>query len=500
MRKISKKLILSCAVLLLSLTVFSQNTVTGKVANSKDGTPVAGVTVTVKGAKTATQTTADGTFKINTTSSATLVFSSIGFLQQEVAVNGQSTVDVSLVQGNLQLDEVVVVAYGIKRKGDLTGAVTQVTTKDFQKGNINSSEQLLQGKVAGLQITSGGGSAGGGSKIRIRGGASLNAGNDPLIVIDGVPVESNGIAGSGNLLNTINPNDIESMSVLKDASATALYGSRASNGVIIITTKKGNKGKVRFNYNALVSMGRVTDYVKVLSADEIRSIVNADAVATGNNTYKNLLGTANTDWQKEIYQNAVGFDNNISASGSLMDKLPFRVSLGYLNQNGILKTNDFNRLSTSLNLSPKFFTDHLSVNLSLKYSHTANQFANEGAVGAAAGFDPTQAVNNTNKYGGYYEWLRPDGFPIGTNGGSSQPNPLSLLKFRDNKSKVNRLIGSLQLDYKLHFFPDLHVMLNLGLDNASGNGNDNIDSISVTNYNTGGRRTHYEQKKKNYLF
>ncbi len=499
-----QKFIKAAGVLILAFVAqvsFAQNkVVTGKVTDSKDGSALSGASVTAKGSGSGTQTDANGAFSLTVDNAVTvLVITSVGFTSQEISIEGKSSVEISLVVTNASLGEVVVVSYGTRRRGDLTGAVTSISAKDFQKGNIASSEQLLQGKVAGLQITSGGGSAGGGSRIRIRGGASLNASNDPLIVIDGVPVESNGIAGSGNLLNTINPNDIESISVLKDASATALYGSRASNGVLIITTKKGNRGKVKFNYNAMVSMGQVTEYVKVLSGDEIRSIVTADADATGNNSYKNLLGSANTDWQKEIYQSAVGFDNSISASGSLMDKLPFRVSLGYYNQNGILKTNEFNRFSSSLNLSPKFFKDHLSVNLALKYSHTANQFANEGAVGAAAGFDPTQPINASNKYGGYFEWLQANGAPIGTNGGSSQPNPLSLLKFRDNKSDVNRIIGSVQFDYKLHFFPDLHVMLNLGLDNASGSGDDNIDSISVTNNNTGGRRTHYEQKKKNYL-
>ena len=308
-----------CAMLLLSLISFSQDKViTGKVSDSKDGSAMTGVTVNAKGTNNTTQTKPDGTFSITITDAVkTLVFSSVGFATQEVGVAGKTTINVTLAVTNASLGEIVVVAYGTRRRGDLTGAVTSVSAKDFQKGNINSPEQLLQGKVAGLQITSGGGSAGGGSRIRIRGGASLNASNDPLIVIDGVPVEGNGIAGSANLLNTINPNDIESMSVLKDASATALYGSRASNGVIIITTKKGAKGKVKFNYNTQLSVGMIGNTVDVLSGDQIRSIINADAAATGNNTYKNVLGTANTDWQDEIYQSAVGFDNTISASGSI---------------------------------------------------------------------------------------------------------------------------------------------------------------------------------------
>jgi len=482
-------------MILFSLASFSQNAITGKVTDSKDGNPVVGATVTVKGTKTATQTATDGTYSINAPANATLVFSSVGFAVMQVNVSGR-TADVSLVQINQQLDELVVVAYGSRRKGDLTSSITAVTAKDFQKGNIASSEQLLQGKVAGLQITSGGGSAGGGSTIRIRGGASLNANNDPLIVIDGVPVDNNNLPGSANLLNTINPNDIESMSVLKDASATALYGSRASNGVIIITTKKGTKGKIRFNFNTQVSAGMVGKKVDVLSADEIRTIINADAAAPGGtNTFKNLLGTANTDWQDEIYQTAIGNDNNISASGAFKN-IPFRVSLGYLTQDGILKTNHFNRLSTSLNLSPKFFNDHLAVNLNLKYANTKNSFADEGAVGSAASFDPTQEVTNGSKWGGYFEWLQP---------GTSNPidlstrNPLALLKLRDNTSKVNRIVGSVQLDYKLHFFPDLHIQANLGLDYAKGSGNDKKDSIMATDYKTAGRYTYYKQSKQNTL-
>lgn len=476
----------------------AQNAVTGKVTDSKDGTPVRGVTVSVKGTTAATQTAADGTFKINVPSNATLVFSYVGFATQQIAVAGKTVIDVSFVQINQQLNEVVVVAYGSRRKGDLTGAVTAVSAKDFQKGNIASSEQLLIGKVPGLEVTTGGGSAGGGSKIRIRSGASLNASNDPLIVIDGVPVEGNGIAGSANYLNTINPNDIESISILKDASATALYGSRASNGVIIITTKKGTSGKVKFNFTTQASVANISKQVDVLSADQIRSLITADAAATGNNSYKNLLGTANTNWQDEIYRTAFASENNISASGAIKGLpfvLPFRASFGYLNQDGILKTNNFKRTTASLNLNPKFLNDHLAVNIAFKYSHTANVFANEGAIGAAVTFDPTQPVyNTTGKNGGYWEWLQ-GGNPVEL----STRNPLALLEQRDNTSDVNRVIGNVQLDYKMHFLPDLHLLLNLGIDNAGGKGNDNIDSASATNYRTGGRKSYYEQGKRNTL-
>jgi TonB-dependent starch-binding outer membrane protein SusC len=500
-RKTLLKAVVLCTLLFLSHVSYSQNkVVSGKVTDSKDGSGIPGVNIIPKGGTTGVQTGPDGSYQISVANAVTtLVFSSVGFAMQEINISGKTTANVSMVVTTSSLGEIIVIAYGTRRRGDLTGAVTSVSAKDFQKGNINSAEQLLQGKVAGLQITSGGGAAGGGSTIRIRGGASLNASNDPLIVIDGVPVEGNSIPGSANLLNTINPNDIESISILKDASATALYGSRASNGVIIITTKKGAKGKVVFNYNNLLSLGSVTDKVDVLNGDQIRQIVTDNAAATNNNTFKNLLGTANTDWQDQIYRDAFGFDNNFSASGAIKN-VPFRASVGYLSQDGILKTNHFNRLSGALNLSPRLLKDHLSINVNLKGTQTKNDFANEGAVGAAASFDPTQSIHSSNKYGGYFEWLDANGKPIGTNGGSSQPNPISLLEFRNNKSKVNRFIGNIQLDYKLHFFPDLHFLMNLGIDKTKGSGDDNIDSILVTNANTGGRYSHYEQKKSNTLF
>ncbi|HZL12145.1 MAG TPA: TonB-dependent receptor [Prolixibacteraceae bacterium] len=477
-----------------------QLVLSGKVTDSSSGESLPGVSIVVKGTTNGTISNAEGEFTLQPNNGDVVQFKFIGYKTQEIVAQGQKNLQVALVVDNEQLDEVVVIAYGTKKKSDLTGAVTSVSAKEFQKGNIASSEQLLTGKVPGLQITSSGGAAGAGSTIRIRGGASLNASNDPLIVIDGVPVEGNGLSGSANLLNTINPNDIESISVLKDASATALYGSRASNGVLIITTKKGAAGAVKFNFNTQESVGLVAKYVDVLNADQIRSIVTADALATGNNTYKNLLGTANTDWQKEIYQTALTSDNNLSASGSIKN-IPFRISTGYLTQDGILKTNNFKRFTAGLNLSPKFFTDHLSVNLNAKYSNTQNRFADEGgAIGGAVGFDPTQPVmKDGSVYGGYYEWLGADGTPINTNGGAVAPNPLGLLEQRDNTSQVNRIIGNIQLDYKLHFLPDLHVLLNLGLDKAIGSGDDNRPATMASVAYKNGIFSHYKQGKSNTL-
>ncbi len=503
-----KKNLISFRILLLFVTMsfafqaFAQEIqVTGKVSDAKDGSSLPGATVQVKGTTIGTLTDIDGKYSIKVKSGTILSFSFIGYNAQEITITNQATVNVSLQQASTMLDQIVVVAYGTKKKSDLTGSITSVTAKEFQKGNIASSEQLLMGKVTGLQVTSSGGAAGGGSTIRIRGGASLNASNDPLIVIDGVPVESNGLAGSANLLNTINPNDIESISVLKDASATALYGSRASNGVLIITTKKGVAGKVVFNYNTQASVGIVSNYVDVLNGDEIRTLVNADATATGSDTYKNLLGTANTNWQKEIYQAAFGMDHNLSASGSIKN-IPFRVSAGALSQNGTLKTNHFTRFTGGLNLSPKFFDDHLAVNVNLKYSRTQNRFADEGgAIGGAVNFDPTQPVYDAanTKFGGYWEWINAAGDPINTNGGAAAPNPLGLLELRNNTSQVNRIIGNVQLDYKLHFLPDLHVLFNLGLDKAKGSGDDNRPKMMSSVAYKGGIFSHYEEGKTNTL-
>lgn len=495
-----KVVILFLSLLFGNLAMAQQIALSGKVSDEATGESLPGVSIVVKGTNNGTVTDMDGNFTLNVNRGEAVQFSYVGYQRQEIVIENQRTLSVAMVSDLAQLEEVVVVAYGTRRKADLTGSVTAVSEKEFQKGNIASSEQLLLGKVPGLQITTSGGAAGAGSTIRIRGGASLNASNDPLIVIDGVPVEGNSLSGSANLLNTINPNDIESMTVLKDASATALYGSRASNGVLIITTKKGALGAVKFNFNSQASVGTVAEYVDVLDADQVRSIVNADAAATGNNTYKNLLGTASTDWQKEIYRPALGWDNNLSASGTVKN-VPFRISTGYLTQEGVIITNNFQRFTGGLNLSPKLFTDHLSVNLNAKYSHTNNRFADESAaIRGAVTFDPTKPVRTEGgNYGGYWEWLQADGKVINTNGGASSPNPVGLLEPRDNTSKVDRFIGNVQLDYKFHFLPDLHAILNLGMDKAVGSGDDNRPRTMAIAAFKDGIFSHYKQGKTNTL-
>lgn len=492
------KRLLMVALPVLLLALLSQGiqaqtkTISGKVTDKRDGSPVVGASVLAKGSNTGVQTGADGAFTITVPASATtLVISSVGFGSQEISTNAASF-SIELTADNAALGEVVVVAYGTRKKSDLTGAVTSVTAREFQKGVINSPEQLLTGKVAGLQITTGGGSAGGGSRIRIRGGSSLNSSNDPLLVVDGVPLDGGGVSGSANLLNTINSNDIESMNVLKDAAATALYGSRASNGVIIITTKKGTTGRPKFNFNSTLSLGQVTQTADVLSGPELRSLLQRE----GTDAFINMLGSANTNWQDEIFQDAMGFDNNFNMSGSIGKVLPYRFSIGYLNQEGTLKTNEFDRFSTSLNLNPKFFDDHLSINIAAKTATTANRFADEGAIGAAVVFDPTQPVfSGKQEWGGYYEWLQADDLPIQL----APRNPVGLLNLRDNRSNVFRFIGNVQADYKLHFFPDLHVLMNLGVEYNEGSGRDIFDRRSATNFRTNGRVSRYQQMKRNQL-
>ena len=489
----------------LSVSSFAQAKVSGTVTDSKSGSPLFGVTVTLKGTSTATKTNAAGVYEISAPANGTLVFSSVGYGAEQVGIGGKTVISVGMTQSANVNEAVIVVAYGTKKKGDLTGSVVSIGQKDFQKGVINSSEQLLQGKVAGLEVTTGGGSAGGGSKIRVRGTSSLNASNDPLIVIDGIAVDNNSVPGTGdrttNLLSTINPNDIESMTVLKDASSAALYGARATNGVIIITTKKGTSGKTRYNFNTKVSIGTVNKFVKVLSGDDVRNIINANAIATGSNAYKNQLGTQNTDWQKAIYQQAVGVDNNISASGTYVNqkskfKLPFRTSFGYLNQTGILKTNTFDRYTGALVLSPKFLNDDLSVIVNTKFALTNNRFANEGAIGSALSFDPTQPVYSGNKkYYGYTEYLQADGTPYQL----APRNPLALLEQKHDHSSATRILASAQIDYRLHFFPDMHVNLNASIDDTRGGSYSVVDSLAAEAYSVKGAYNQNKGKKVNTL-
>ncbi len=481
---------LGILLLCISMHTNAQKTVEGKIVDANTKAPIAGVIVSVKGSKLTATSAQDGSYTLSVPENTrTIVFSKGSFESQSIAIENAN--------GNISLKpiEVVVVAYGTRRKTDLTGAVTQVSSRDFQKGNVASSEQLLVGKVAGLQITPGGGSAGGGSSIRIRGIASLFASRDPLIVIDGIPIEGNGIKGVDNVLNSINPNDIESMSVLKDAASTSLYGSRATNGVIIITTKRGSTGKPRINFNTQVSMSQIMNRVGILNANEFRNVITADALATGNNTWKNKLGLANTNWQNEILRAGVSNISNVSVSGAVQ-KIPYRVSLGYTNQTGNLLTNDFNRITTALNLAPKFLDDHLSLIVNFKTGHTKTRLADEGAVGNALAFDPTQPVRANGKYGGFFEFTDNTGTAIQL----APKNPVALLNQRNNTVKLNRYITNAQLDYKLHWLPELHAMVNVGMDYIKANGRDIVDSTSANSpIGFKGKNAQYGEVKRNTL-
>ena len=501
--KIPKILSVLSLLMLISFGAFAQNVITGKITDSKDGSPVAGATVTVKGTNTSVQTANDGSFKISAPAAqGNLVITSVGYATQEASFNGSSAVNVSFVQSNMQLNEVVVVGYGTARKKDLTGAVTVISSKDFQKGALSTPEQLIAGKVAGVSITGNGGAPGAGSTIRIRGGASLNASNDPLIVIDGVPLDNQGISGSANALAMINPNDIETFNVLKDASATAIYGSRASNGVIIITTKRGSGGKAKVSLSTQVSVATQANKVDVLTAEEFKAYVRK----FGTQDQINLMGPVTTDWQDEIYQNAVGMDHNLSVSGTTKN-MPYRLSLGHVKQDGILRTGSLQRTTVGLNISPKFLHNNLKVDLNLKVSQAISKFANEGAIGAAVSYDPTQPVRvNSDRFGGYYEWLDPS--TVSGLRALAPRNPVSILEQVDNRSNVKRSIGNLVLEYRLPFFPALRANLNLGYDIATGKGSIYINDSAASNYQRfkdkgnfyhGGVNNEYLQKRQNTL-
>ena len=488
-----------------ALPALSQDkVVTGKVTDSKDGSAMQNATVKVKGTQIVTQTDATGNFKLKVPASATtLVISSIGFANYEAAITG-TTVNASLVQTSQALGEVVVIGYGTVRKKDLTGSVSVVGAKDFQGGNITSPEQLISGKVAGVSITSSGGAPGAGSVIRIRGGASLNASNDPLYVIDGMPIENASISGVANPMSLINPNDIETFTVLKDASAAAIYGSRASNGVILITTKKGKSGKPVFNFSTQLSVGTIAKQLSILSPNQVRQIVTNNAGSNGLPNLTSLLGSDYTDCQSQIYKTAMSTDNNLSVAGTVKT-MPYRISLGYTNQNGLLRTGGMQRTSLGINLSPVLLNNHLKIDLNLKGSYSTSQFASEGAISAATFFDPTQNVRSgNNRFGGYWEWLNPSSVS-----GLQQlapRNPLGLLLQRSDKSIVKRSVGNAVIDYKFHFLPELHAVLTAGYDISDGSGTIVVPDSAASQYNQfkdpagkyhGGQNNQYHTTKTN---
>ena len=451
-------------------------TIKGEVTDAQNGEALIGATVMVEGEKGGTVTDFDGNFSLQVSSSAKKIkVSYIGYIDKILSIS--DNMKVKLESDSKALADVVVIGYGTARKSDLTGSVATVKSKDFNKGLVSSPEQLINGKVSGVQIMSNSGSASAGSTIRVRGGASLNASNDPLIVLDGVPLEQGGISGnSSNFLSMINPSDIESMTVLKDASSTAIYGSRASNGVIIITTKKGQQGAVKVNFNTTNSLQTRAQMVDMLSRDEFVNVINQ----FGTDNQKSLLGTANTDWNDEVYRTAFGTDNNLSVSGSIDKWLPFRVSVGYYNQSGLVRKDNVERWTGNVVLTPSFFQDHLKLTINAKGTLNNNSFNNGGAVWAAATFNPTIPVYSGNdKYGGYNEALDADGVPVN----AGVRNPRGLVDLYDSKSKVSRFIGSMDVDYKVHFLPDLKLHATVGADYAKGDGTVYVPAYAAQSYN-----------------
>ena len=476
--------------LLLSSVMVAQQTVSGLVTDA-EGTPLPGATVIVQGTSNGVTSDFDGNYSINVERGQTLEASFIGYQSTTILVEDQDQINLSLEPDN-ELDEVVVIGYGEARKKDLTGTLDVVNSENFTKGSVVSAQQLIQGKVAGVSIVTNSGAPGDGANVLIRGIGSLNLNNNPLFVVDGIPLDSGGVGGSRNALNVINPNDIASMTVLKDASATAIYGSRAANGVILITTKKGKSGEIKYEFSTRITNFQPINFVDVLNASEFTQAVNA----TEDTDIIARLGNDDTDWQDEIYNDALGTNNTFSASGDIKGA-PFRFSLGHTDQDGILASDNFQRSTLSLNVAPQFLDGSLRVNLNSRYVYTENDFANRGAIGSAAFFDPTKPVYDTNSpYGNYYTWLDNDGTKLAL----SPVNPLALLNLTDDESTVNRLIANIKIDYDLPV-EGLKATINAGLDNSTGKGFTSEDP-NLPNDAVGfnGRNNDYDNTSTNMLF
>lgn len=465
----------------------------GNVSDAVSGEPLIGATIMAVGSRQGAETDMEGNFTLSLSEDIkTVTVSYVGYISKTLPVIGNMRI--KLQPGNKMLSDIVVIGYGTVRKSDLTGSVSTIKSEDFNKGAISSPEQLINGKVAGLQIMSNSGSATAGSTIRVRGGASLNASNDPLIVLDGLPLEQGGISGNtGNFLSLINPADIESMTVLKDASSTAIYGSRASNGVIIITTKKARDGRLSINFNTTNTLQTRTKLVDMLNRNQFVGLINREGIAA----QQALLGTASTDWNDEVYRTAFGTDNNLSIAGKLSKGLPFRVSVGYLNQSGLIRKDNIGRWTGSAVINPSLFDDHLRLTFNVKGTLNHNSFYNGGAIWAAATFNPTLPVYMDNQtYGGYNEALDNTGMPV--NGGVR--NPKGLVEQYKSTSYVKRFVCSFDADYKLHFLPEIKLHATMGIDEAKGEGKVYVPMTAAEYYTTFGRDYNYgPQRNTNRL-
>jgi iron complex outermembrane receptor protein len=474
----------------------AQTGVKGNITDAS-GKPLYNASVLVEGQGKGAVSNEKGDYEITGLKAGTykLIYKFMGFNPQTdevtIVANQMVTNDFQFASKVQETGDIVVIGYGTQRTKDLTGSATVINEKNFVQGSLASPEQLVMGKVAGLKVTSNDGAPGSGSTLRLRGGTSINASNDPLIVVDGVPLDNGGIAGAANPLSLINPNDIASFVVLKDASATAIYGSRAANGVILITTKRGSAGNnVKVVLDSKTSVSTIAKYFDVLSADSLRNLVNSKGTAQ----QQALLGDASTDWQREVFRRSVITDNNVSITGGITN-LPYRLSIGNRVDNGILKRDQFQRTSVSLNLNPSLLDKTLQIEANMKYVQTGSFFANRGALGAAF-FDPTQPVySGTEAYGGYYEWL--DNNKPNT---LSARNPLGLIEQSTDQSRVNRAIANAKVTYNLPSLPALKATVNVGGDYSEGTGYTITPASSAAGYYTQGRYTEYRTSKSNKLF
>jgi len=500
-----KKIIFLVSIL-QGLLIFSpvglqgQKLVKGVVKDAVSGEPLIGANVIEKGNPTkGTITDIDGNFEISVSAGVeVLIISYIGYTSVEKNIASTDNIEILLSAGEV-LEDVVVIGYGTIKREDATGSLQAVSAKNFNRGAITSPQELMAGKVAGVAITTQGGGPDDGVQIRVRGQSSLSASNDPLIVIDGIPVDNSGVSGNRNPLNVINPNDIETMTVLKDASATAIYGSRASAGVILITTKKGALGKkINVGYSGNVSYGTTANRVDVLKAEEYRDLIASTYPET--HPSRALLGAFSTDWQNEIYRPAVGQDHNLNVSGGV-GNVPYRVSLGFTAKDGLLKTDHFNRYSAGINVTPKLLNNTLQMNVGVKAMLNNNQFADRGAIGASLSWDPTQTpYDSTSVYSGYTTWLIQNGNPNGL----APANPVALLEQRNDRSDVFRYITNASFDYRMPFLKALRANLNLGFDYSKGKGSVSIPGNNVVGFSFqpdfgGGVNNTYEQLKTNSL-
>jgi TonB-linked SusC/RagA family outer membrane protein len=474
----------------------AQTGVKGTITDAS-GVPLYNASVLVEGQGKGAVSNEKGYYEISGLKAGTykLIFKYMGFNPQSdevtIVANQMITNDFQFASKVQETGDIVVIGYGTQRTKDLTGSATIINEKNFVQGSLASPEQLVMGKVAGLKVTSNDGAPGSGSTLRLRGGTSINASNDPLIVVDGVPLDNGGIAGAANPLSLINPNDIASFVVLKDASATAIYGSRAANGVILITTKRGSAANnVKVVLDSKTSVSTIAKYFDVLSADSLRSLVNTIGTAQ----QQNLLGDASTDWQREVFRRSLITDNNVSITGGIKN-FPYRLSIGNRIDNGILKRDQFQRTSVSLNMNPSLLDKTLQIEANMKYVQTGSFFANRGALGAAF-FDPTQPVySGSEAFGGYFEWTDNNKPNV-----LSARNPLGLIEQSTDKSRVNRAIANAKLTYNLPSLPNLKAVVNVGGDYSEGTGFTNTPASSAAGFYTQGRYTEYRTSKSNKLF